>query len=51
MLQDILLKRRTEIDSLNGEVIKIGSLRKIKTPLNSSLFNLIKAKENKFSSN
>ena len=49
MLQDILLKKRTEIDSLNGAVKKIGSLRNIKTPLNSSLFHLIKAKENKFS--
>ncbi len=51
MLQDILLKKRTEIDSLNGEVKKIGLLRNIKTPLNSSLFHLIKAKENKFNVN
>ena len=39
------------LSSVEGEVKKIGSLRNIKTPLNSSLFNLIKAKENKFSLN
>ena len=48
MLQDILLKKQTEIDALNGEVIKIGSSLDIDTPLNSSLFHLIKAKENNY---
>ena len=48
MLQDILLKKQTEIDALNGEVIKIGSSLNIGTPLNSSLFHLIKAKENNY---
>jgi 2-dehydropantoate 2-reductase len=48
MLQDILLKKQTEIDALNGEVIKIGSSLNINTPLNSSLFHLIKARENNY---
>ena len=48
MLQDIILKKQTEIDALNGEVIKIGSSLNINTPLNSSLFHLIKAKENNY---
>ena len=48
MLQDIILKKQTEIDALNGEVIKIGSSLNIGTPLNSSLFHLIKAKENNY---
>lgn len=51
MLQDMLLKKKTEIDSLNGEVIKIGSLNNIQTPLNTSLFHLIKAKESNFNLN
>ena len=48
MLQDVLLKKKTEIDSLNGEVVRIGSKLKMSTPLNTSLFNLIKAKENNY---
>ena len=48
MLQDILLKKQTEIDALNGAVIKIGLSLNIGTPLNSSLFHLIKAKENNY---
>ena len=45
MLQDILLKKKTEIDSLNGEVARIGLSYNVKTPLNNALFNMIKAKE------
>ena len=48
MLQDVLLKKKTEIDSLSGEVVRIGSKLKISTPLNTSLYNLIKAKENNY---
>ena len=48
MLQDVLLKKKTEIDSLNGEVVRIGSRLKMSTPLNTSLLNLIKAKENNY---
>ncbi len=48
MLQDVLIKKKTEIDSLNGEVVRIGTKLKMSTPLNTSLFNLIKAKENNY---
>ena len=45
MLQDFLAKKLTEIDSLNGSVIKIGKENSINTPLNTALYNLIKAEE------
>ena len=48
MLQDILLKKKTEIDSLNGEVARIGLSYNVKTPLNNALFNMIKAIESEF---
>ena len=48
MLQDILLKKKTEIDSLNGEVARIGLSYNVKTPLNNALFNMIKAKESEY---
>ena len=34
-----------EIDSLNGEVAKIGLSYNVKTPLNNALFNMVKAIE------
>ena len=48
MLQDILLKKKTEIDSLNGEVARIGLSYNVKTPLNNALFNMIKAIESEY---
>ena len=48
MLQDILLKKKTEIDSINGEVARIGISYNVKTPLNNALFNMIKAKESEY---
>ena len=48
MLQDIMAKKRTEIDSLNGAIVKLGLNLKFSTPLNNALCNLIKAKENIF---
>jgi 2-dehydropantoate 2-reductase len=41
MLQDIERKRRTEIDSINGRIAKIGKKRAIATPVNSTLVGLI----------
>jgi 2-dehydropantoate 2-reductase len=41
MLQDIEKNRRTEIDSINGRIAKIGKKRAISTPLNSTLVGLI----------
>ena len=49
MLQDIIAKKRTEIDSLNGAVVKFGLKFKYNTPLNNALLNLIKAKEKNYS--
>jgi 2-dehydropantoate 2-reductase len=45
MLQDISAGRRTEIDSINGFIIKFGKMKSIATPYNDVIYNLIKAKE------
>ncbi|MFH0976891.1 MAG: 2-dehydropantoate 2-reductase [Spirochaetota bacterium] len=45
MLQDVKANRRTEIDSINGIIIKLGKLNSIPTPYNDAVYNLIKAKE------
>ncbi len=45
MLQDIINKKKTEIDFINGEVVKKGKLLNIKTPVNETLLMLVKAKE------
>ncbi|MFH1613065.1 MAG: ketopantoate reductase C-terminal domain-containing protein [bacterium] len=47
MYQDILNKKRTEIDAINGAIIKEGKKLKIATPVNEVLFNLIKTMEQK----
>lgn len=48
MLQDILNKRKTEIDTINGAIVQEGKRYWIKTPVNQVLYNLIKAKENQY---
>lgn len=45
MLQDILNKRKTEIDTINGAIVKEGMKHFVKTPVNTVLLNIIKAKE------
>jgi len=45
MLQDILNGRRTEIDALNGAVLKMAYETGISVPVNEMLTSLIKAKE------
>lgn len=45
MLQDILAKRKTEIDSINGAVIDIAKQHNIVTPYNSTIYRLVKYKE------
>lgn len=42
MLQDILNHRQTEIDMINGAIVREGSTLGIETPVNSVLTNLIK---------
>ena len=45
MLQDVLLKNQTEIDSLNGTVVSLAQKQGVPVPLNISLVSLIKAKQ------
>ncbi|MHA1590053.1 MAG: ketopantoate reductase family protein [Candidatus Njordarchaeales archaeon] len=45
MLQDILRGRRTEIDFINGAIVKLGRKHGIATPFNDMLYKLVKALE------
>lgn len=41
-LQDILAKKKTEIDALNGAVIKLAEKNKVHVPYNSAVYNIVK---------
>lgn len=45
MLQDVEAGRRTEIDYLNGAVVRMGQLHGIPTPFNDVISGLIRARE------
>lgn len=45
MLQDVLKKRKTEIDFINGAIVREGKKLGISTPINWVLTNLVKAIE------
>ena len=45
MLLDIINKRKTEVDFLNGKIIELGIKHNIETPLNNLLYSLIRALE------
>lgn len=45
MLQDVLKKRRTEIDFINGAIVREGKKLNISTPVNKVITDLIKAIE------
>jgi 2-dehydropantoate 2-reductase len=45
MLQDVLARRATEVDALNGGVVRFGSEHGIPTPLNEAIAALIKGVE------
>ncbi|EJP6471549.1 ketopantoate reductase family protein [Clostridium sporogenes] len=47
MLQDILNNKKTEIEVMNGAIVREGIKFNIKTPINETLTNLIIALENK----
>jgi len=49
-LQDIAAKKRTEIDALNGAVIKLAEESRIAVPYNSVAYNMVKFIEGKSSS-
>jgi 2-dehydropantoate 2-reductase len=48
MLQDVLRKRRTEIDFINGVIVRQGQELGIPTPVNSLLVNLVKTIEESY---
>jgi len=48
MLQDVLKKKKTEIDFINGAIIRQGSSYNIPTPTNEFLTNLIKTIESSY---
>ena len=45
MLQDVLKQKRTEIDYINGAVVKLGTAAGVSTPVNETLVALVKALE------
>jgi 2-dehydropantoate 2-reductase len=45
MLQDVLAKRQTEVDFMNGAIVHWGKEVGVPTPLNRALWELIKGLE------
>jgi 2-dehydropantoate 2-reductase len=45
MLQDVFAKRQTEVDFMNGAIVKWGEQTGVPTPLNRALWELIKGLE------
>jgi 2-dehydropantoate 2-reductase len=45
MLQDVLAKRQTEVDFMNGAIVQWGEKVGVPTPLNKMLWELIKGLE------
>ncbi len=45
MLQDVLAKRQTEVDFMNGAIVKSGEQVGVPTPLNKAMWELIKGLE------
>ena len=48
MCQDMENKRKTEIDFINGAVVRLGKKYGIETPYHSLIVDLIHAKESLF---
>jgi 2-dehydropantoate 2-reductase len=49
MLQDVLAKRQTEVDFMNGAIVQWGEKVGVPTPLNKALWELIKGLEHSWS--
>ena len=49
MYQDIIAKRKTEIEIFSGEIIRLGNKYGIETPYNEDIYNKIKDIERNFS--
>ena len=47
MLQDVIRKRKTEIDFINGAIVKEGEKVNIPTPFNQMITELIKGNRRK----
>lgn len=45
MLQDVLAKRQTEVDFMNGAIVKWGEKTGVPTPLNKTMWALVKGLE------
>ena len=45
MLQDVLAQRATEVDTMNGGIVRFGAQQSIPTPLNEAIAALIKGLE------
>ncbi len=45
MLQDVEAKRKTEVEMLAGTVCELGKQYGVDTPINKTLFNIIKIME------
>ena len=45
MLQDVLARRTTEVDFMNGAIVKAGEKYGVPTPLNRAMWALIKGLE------
>ncbi len=50
MLQDVIGKKRTEIDFINGAIVRQGKALGIQTSVNETLTNLVKAIEHSYGS-
>jgi 2-dehydropantoate 2-reductase len=48
MLQDVLAKRKTEVDIFAGEIIRLGEKYGIQTPYNQVMYGMIKNLEETF---
>ena len=45
MLQDVEARRPTEIDYLNGGIVRFGTEYNVPTPLNRAIWSLVKGLE------
>jgi len=48
MLQDIKNKKQTEIEAINGEIVKLGKTNNVKVPLNQKFLEKIKLISNQY---
>ena len=49
MLQDVMARRQTEVDFMNGAIVKWGEQTRVPTPLNKAIWELIKGLEHSWS--